>query len=219
MLTVEGFFNLAVPALTATLAVSMGSFALATLVGTVAGIALVWGGRTTRACVRVYVELFRGTSIYFQLFYIYFVLPALGIYLPPMLAGILALGLNGAAYFAETVRGCILAVPREQTEATIALNLTLRQRVLHVILPQAIVLAIPQLGNMAIEILKGSSLVSLVSLQEITFFALTMRAHLGSSAVPLLSLLVVYYVLAKCLLFVFRKIEARLSRGLDKIGG
>lgn len=198
-----------------TVIVSVGGFIFAVLVGTVGGSTMVWGGRISRAFVRSYVELFRGTSIYFQLFYIYFVLPFWGITMPPILAGIVALGLNAAAYFSQTVRGSILAVPRDQTEAAIALNLTLGQRIRRIILPQALPIAMPPMGNMAVEILKGSALVSLIALHDITYQAMVLRPHLGSIVTPLLSLLVIYYAIAKVIDVTFRSFEKRLARGLE----
>ncbi|RWN48881.1 ectoine/hydroxyectoine ABC transporter permease subunit EhuC [Mesorhizobium sp.] len=213
--SIEGLFNIFISGLWVTLVVSTGGFILTVVIGVIGGSTLVWGGPVIRPVMRIYVEIFRGTSIFFQLFFIYFVLPTAGIYLPPLIAGMLALGLNSGAYLSETVRGSILAVPREQTEAAVALNLTLLQRIRTVILPQAIVIALPPLGNTAIEILKGSSLVSLIALNDLTFNAVMIRSHIGSSVGPLLALLLVYYLLSKTIDFGFRTIEARLARGLD----
>ena len=210
-------FALILSGLSTTVTVSLGAFLLALLVGTISGLILVWGSRPAKTITYIYVEFFRGTSIYFQLFYIYFVLPMVGINLPAIVAGMVALGLNAGAYFSHTTRGAILSVPREQSEAAIALNLTLRQRIRRVILPQAVVIAMPPMGNMAVEILKGSSLVSLIALHDLTYQAMIMRPHLGSNVAPLLSLLVIYYVLSKLIDFGFRTAEARLARGLDTI--
>ncbi|APO69828.1 ectoine/hydroxyectoine ABC transporter permease protein EhuC 1 (plasmid) [Rhizobium gallicum] len=215
--SIEGLFDILLSGLWVTLLVFAGGFVLSVIIGVVGGSTFVWGGQVARLATRVYVEIFRGTSIYFQLFYIYFVLPSFGLYLPPMIAGILALGLNSGAYLAETVRGCILAIPREQTEAAVALNLTLFQRITKVILPQAFVIALPPVGNNAIEILKGSSLVSLVALHDLTFNALMIRTHVGSSVGPLLALLLTYYFLSKIIDLVFRTLEARLTRDLEQL--
>ena len=92
--------------------------------------------RWLRIINRIYVEFFRGTSIFVQLFWAYFVLPLLGVPLSPLQAGVLALGLNVGAYGAEVVRGAIKSIPREQYEACTALNLTRFQEMRYVILPK-----------------------------------------------------------------------------------
>jgi len=162
-----------------------------------------------------YIEFFRGTSIFVQLFWAYFVLPLLGIPLTPMQAGVLALGLNVGAYAAEVVRGAIKSVPREQYEACTALNLTRFQEMRHVILPQAFVLMLPTFGNNAIELLKGTAIVSLISLSDMTFQAQVVRVQTGSTAIPFLTILVIYFGLSVILSSSIRALERHLSRGLD----
>ncbi len=133
----------------------------------------------------LHIEFFRGTSIYVQLFWAYFVLPFMGISLSPLAAGVLALGLNVGAYAAEVVRGAILSVPKDQYEATVALNLTQVNRMRHVILPQALPLMLPTFDDNAIELLKATAVVSLISLTDMTFQAQIVRAQTGSTLVPL----------------------------------
>ena len=113
-----------------------------------------------RGAATVYVEIFRGTSLLIQLFWIFFVLPIFGLNLDKFVAGFLAVGLNMGAYGAELVRGAILAVPTGQWEAAVALNMTSRKRMWRVILPQAFVIMLPPWGNLVIEILKGTALVA-----------------------------------------------------------
>lgn len=115
----------------------MGS-ALALVVAFVAGLGRISRHAAVRWLATAYIEFFRGTSIFVQLFWIYFVLPMTGAELTPMQAGVMALGLNVGAYGAEVVRGAILAVPRDQHEACVAVNLTRFQRMRHIILPQAL---------------------------------------------------------------------------------
>jgi polar amino acid transport system permease protein len=102
--------------------------------------------RALRYVATGYIELFRGTSLLVQLFWIFYVLPLLGVRLEPFMAGFLAVGMNLGAYGAEVVRGAILAVPRGQTEACIALNMTPFDRLRRIILPQAIVIMLPAWG-------------------------------------------------------------------------
>ena len=130
-------------------------------------------------------------------------------------AGVLALGLNVGAYGAEVVRGAILALPREQYEAGTALNLTRWQQMRHVILPQAFVLMLPIFGNNAIELLKGTAVVSLISLSDMTFQAQVVRAQTGGTVLPFLTILILYFVIASIISLFVKGLERRLSAGLD----
>ena len=168
-----------------------------------------------RALATIYIEFFRGTSIFVQLFWAYFVLPLMGIPLTPLQAGILALGLNVGAYAAEVVRGAILAIPKEQYEACTALNLTRWQQMRNVILPQAFVLMLPTFGNNAIELLKGTAVVSLISLSDLTFQAQVVRSQTGSTAMPFLTVLLIYFLIATVITYFIRGLERKLSAGLD----
>jgi polar amino acid transport system permease protein len=191
--------------------------ALALVAAFVAGMGRVARWAPLRWLATVYIEFFRGTSIFVQLFWVYFVLPFAGVTLPPLLAGVLALGLNVGAYGAEVVRGAILSVPRDQYEACIAVNLTRRQRMLHVILPQALPLMLPTFGNNAIELLKATAVVSLISLSDMTFQAQVVRAQTGSTLVPFATILILYFALAMLISAGVRALERRLTRGLDGV--
>lgn len=189
--------------------------ALALVVAFAAGLARLSRFAALRAIAITYVEFFRGTSIFVQLFWVYFVLPFAGISLEPLQAGVLALGLNVGAYGAEVVRGAIQAVPREQYEACTALNLGRFQRMRHVILPQALPLMLPTFGNNAIELLKGTAVVSLISLNDMTFQAQIVRAQTGSTLIPFGTILILYFAMALVISRGVRLIENRVTRGLD----
>ncbi|MDT1064508.1 ectoine/hydroxyectoine ABC transporter permease subunit EhuC [Paracoccus sp. CPCC 101403] len=194
----------------------MGS-ALALVVAFAAGLARVSGSAALRWIATIYIEFFRGTSIFVQLFWIYFVLPMTGIQLSPMQAGVMALGLNVGAYGAEVVRGAILAVPRDQSEACVACNLTRFQRMRHVILPQALPLMLPTFGNNAIELLKATSVVSLISLSDMTFQAQVVRSQTGSTLLPFATILLLYFAMSSAISFGMRRLERRVTRGLDGV--
>ena len=108
-------------------------------------------------------------------------------------------------------------MPKDQYEATIALNLTRFARMRHVILPQALPLMLPTFGNNAIELLKATSVVSLISLTDMTFQAQVVRAQTGNTMIPFLSILVLYFVLASLISFGMRLLERRVTRGLDGV--
>ena len=164
-----------------------------------------------------YIEFFRGTSIFVQLFWIYYVLPLMGFTLSPMQAGVLALGLNVGAYGAEVVRSAVQAVDEGQKEAAVAVNLTRYQTMRHVILPQAIVIMLPTFGNNAIELLKGTAIVSLISLSDMTFQAQVVRAQTGNTAIPFLTILVLYFAMSSVISFGVRRLEKRVGRGLEGV--
>jgi polar amino acid transport system permease protein len=191
--------------------------ALALVAAFAAGLGRIAPLAPVRWLATVYIEFFRGTSIFVQLFWVYFVLPFAGISLSPLMAGVLALGLNVGAYAAEVVRGAILSVPKDQYEATIALNLTRFHRMRHVILPQALPLMLPTFGNNAIELLKATAVVSLISLTDMTFQAQVVRAQTGSTLIPFATILILYFAMAMIITLGVRALERRLTRGLDGV--
>jgi cystine transport system permease protein len=116
---------------------------------------------------RLYVSAFRGTPLLVQVFILYYGLPSVGIELSPVVAGILALTLNIAAYLSESLRGAVLGVGRSQWLAGESLGLTRRQTLRHVVGPQALRFAIPSLSNSLISLIKDTSLVSVIAVTEL----------------------------------------------------
>ena len=145
----------------------------------------------------VYIEIFRGTSLLVQLFWIFFVLPLFGITLEKFTAGFLAVGMNLGAYGAEVVRGAIQAVPRGQYEAALALNLSPVQRMRRIILPQALLIMLPPWGNLFIELLKATALVALISVTDLMFQAKQINGYTFMSVEAFGSALVIYFVMAR----------------------
>jgi len=201
-----------------TLLLTLGAMALAAVAAFAAGIARLSRFSALRIGALVYVELFRGTSALVQLFWVYFALPLVGIRFDAITAGILVLGLNSGAYGAEVVRGALLAVPREQHQAARALNLSSAQTLFKVILPQAALAMVPPAGNLAIELLKNTALVSLITLGDLTFQAQTLRAATLQSGSVFALLLLIYFVLAQAMQLGFRQLERRLAHGRDHGG-
>ena len=199
-----------------TLQVTFYAAVLGTTLSVVSGLAGLSPYRFVRWVNRVYVDFFRGTSAIVQLFWIFFALPLIGPSFSPMVAGAVTLGLNMGSYGSEVVRGAVQAVPRGQTEAGIALNLTPLQRMQYVIFPQAAVAMLPPYGNLLIELLKASALVSLITLADITFVAQLLRVNGTASTATLFGIaLVLYFVLAQAIAFAVRFAEGWLSRGLE----
>lgn len=181
------------------------------------GVSVLGPFRSVRIVTRIYVEVFRGVSAIILLFWVFFAVPQLfDIQLTPMQAGVLALAINLGAYGTEVVRGAIQAIPKGQTEASIAINLTGWQRLRQVILPQALVTMLPPYGNLLIEVLKASALVSLITLNDIMRVAQVMRNDRAAPSIDIfVAVLVMYFVLAQCIALIVRALERRFGRGLD----
>lgn len=181
-----------------TLQITVLGAALALVVAIVSGIARGSKNPILRGFVGLYVELFRGTSALVQMFWIFFVLPLppFNISLTPPQSGVLALGLNIGAYGSEVVRGAINAIPPGQIEAGIALNFTPTQRMRRIILPQAMIRILPPFGNLLIELLKSTALVSLITLSDLTFQAMKIQQTVGRSTEIFSLLLVIYFLVA-----------------------
>ncbi|TPI65700.1 ectoine/hydroxyectoine ABC transporter permease subunit EhuC [Mesorhizobium sp. B3-1-3] len=213
----SGYLGLILQGALVTIELTLMGSVLALIMAFLAGMGRVSRFFIVRAITTVYIEFFRGTSIFVQLFWAYFVLPFAGLSLTPLQAGVLALGLNVGAYAAEVVRGAILSVGREQYEACTALNLGRWQGMRHVILPQALLVMLPTFGNNAIELLKATSVVSLISLADLTFQAQVVRSQTGSTLMPFVSVLVIYFALALIVSWGIRTLERRMARGLDGV--
>ncbi len=150
-----------------TLAISLASFALAVLLGVFLALARRYGPLPLRYLAAAYIEVFRGTPLLVQLFFIYFGLPEFGIVLDRRIAGVLGLALNYAAAEAENYRAGLESVPAGQSEAAWALGLSRWQTIRYIIIPQAIRIAIPPATNDFIALLKDSSLVSVITIDEL----------------------------------------------------
>ena len=212
-----GYLTLILQGALVTAQLTVMGCALALVVAFAAGLARLSPLAPVRWFATIYIEFFRGTSIFVQLFWVYFVLPFAGVTLSPLVAGVLALGLNVGAYGAEVVRAAILSVPKDQYEATVALNLTRFQRMRHVIVPQALPLMLPTFGNNAIELLKATAIVSLISLTDMTFQAQVVRAQTGSTLIPFTAILILYFAMSLLISAGVRLLERRMTRGLEGV--
>ena len=151
-----------------TLELSVLAMALAVAIGLLIALSRLYATAPVRALAGVYIESIRGTPLLIQLFLIFYGLPHVGIRLSPMLAAITGLALNYSAYEAENYRAGIQSIPRTQMEAALALGMTRLQALRYVIVPQAMRLVIPPVTNDFIALLKDSSLVSVITMVELT---------------------------------------------------
>jgi polar amino acid transport system substrate-binding protein len=162
------FWPLLLEASLLTIEVSLLGMVGAVLLGFTLAIMRVYGPFPIRWLATLYIELIRGTPLLIQLLILFYGLPNIGIKLEPFVAGVLGLALNYAAYEAENYRAGLLAIPKGQMEAARALGMTQRQGLFHVVIPQSFRLVLPPVTNDFISLLKDSSLVSMVTLVDLT---------------------------------------------------
>jgi polar amino acid transport system substrate-binding protein len=194
-----------------TLKLSLLAFLLAVPVGVVLAVARVYGNGVTSALARIYIEVFRGTPVLLQLFVLYYGL-APYYSLGPVQAAVLGLGLNYGAYEAEVYRGALLAIPRGQTEAAKALGMGPTQTLRHVLLPQALRLALPPMTNDFVSLLKDSSLVSVITVIELTKRMTIAAVDMRGWLIPGLACAGLYLALSFPLSELARRLERRLAR-------
>ena len=164
----QSFLPLLLRGALVTLEISIAAMAVAILFGLMLALVRVFGNRWAAWPAVALIEVIRGTPLLIQLFIIFYGLPSLGVSLTPLWAAVLGLGLNYAAYEAENYRAGIQSVPRGQLDAALALGLTRAQTIRKIILPQAVRLVIPPVTNDFIALLKDSSLVSVITMVELT---------------------------------------------------
>ncbi len=152
-----------------TIEVSIVSYLIALCAGLAIGLARISRLWPVRFMAAGYVQFVRGTPLLLQLFFIYYVLPYANIVLTPFQAGVLGLSLNYSAYMAEVFRAGIAAVPKGQTEAAVSLALTRRQLMTYIVIPQALRIVTPPIGNFFVSIFKDSALVSVITMKDLMF--------------------------------------------------
>jgi polar amino acid transport system substrate-binding protein len=184
--------------------------ALAVVGGIVLAVARVYGGPLSRGTATVYVEVMRGTPILLQLFVIYYGLASV-VRLPAFLAALLGLGLNYAAFESEIYRSALEAIPRGQLEAARVLGFTRWQTLRLIRGPQALRLALAPMTNDFVAMLKDSSLVSVLTVVELTKQTQIFATNLGSWVIPGVLCALLYLVMSLPLSQMARKLERRWS--------
>lgn len=200
--------------LSATLIAFLGGAVVMVVVAVVLGLGLHQGPRWAQVVSRAVVEFFRGTSLVVQLFFIFYAIPTLtGVDLGSTWSAILGLGLNYGAYGAEVVRGSLNAVPKGQWETTTALSMPWWVKMRRVIWPQAWALMLPGFNNLLVMLVKGTAVVGLVLMSDLTFEANQVRRQLGTWP-AFLAVLIIYYLIALAVSLVLRRLEKRAQERL-----
>ena len=193
-----------------TLYVSLFAGIIGTFAGIVIGLLSLSNVKPIEWVIRIYVGFVRGTPLLLQIFLVFFALPVVGITLNEIWAGIAALSFNLAGYAAEIVRGGVGAVEKGQTEAAKSIGMTRGKILVYILLPQAARQMVPPFTNEMITMIKSSSLLSVISVYELTRSG---QAIISVHFVPfeIYGLLALYYwVMITTLSWLTRRLEARL---------
>jgi polar amino acid transport system permease protein len=200
--------------LSSTIGISILSIILATILALVAALGRLSTFPPFFAVSTFYVSLIRGTPLYLQIFFFFLALPQLGIILPGLWAGVLALGLNYGAYMSEIFRAGMAAVGKGQREAAMALGMTTGQTLKRVILPQALRFAIPPTGNEFIAMTKDSALVAATGFVHELMWRATKVGRANFRNLEALIIAAVFYWIMTLLLTALQsRLEARMSKG------
>lgn len=201
-----------------TILISISSIALAMVLALISALARLSNNAPLVALSTFYISLIRGTPLYLQVIFFFLALPQMGIYLSGFFAGVTALGLNYGAYMSEIFRAGILSVSKGQHEAATALGMNARQKMLYIVLPQALRLAIPPMGNEYIAMLKDSALVSVTGfVREILWRAQRVGRQKFKNLEALLVAAFFYWMLTLIFTALQNRIENRLEQGDGEI--
>src|SRR3990172_838744 len=197
-----------------TILISMASIVLAMVLALISALARISKNPLAIAVSTFYISLIRGTPLYLQVIFFFLALPQMGIYFSGYWAGVIALGLNYGAYMSEIFRAGILSVGKGQHEAATALGMSSGQKMRHIVLPQALRLAIPPIGNEYIAMLKDSSLVSVTGfVREVLWRAQRVGRANFRNLEALIIAAFFYWMLTLVFTAIQARIEARFEQG------
>ena len=194
-----------------TLQISACAMALATAIGLVLGLISVSDLNLVKPLVRVYVYFIRGTPALVQIFLVYFALPRIGLELSAFWSGVVALAFNSAGFIAEIVRAGLQSIDSGQSEAAFSIGMTARQSILFILFPQSLRRITPPLTNEVITLVKTSSLLSVISIFELTRSAQVIIAERFVPFELYFALAIYYLVVITLLSWCSEYIEARLA--------
>ncbi|MEE3662951.1 amino acid ABC transporter permease [Brenneria sp. g21c3] len=192
-----------------TLLVTLAAFCFALILGITVGVLRSNGG-IVEAILHIYVSLFRGTPLLIQLFIVYYGLPSIGINLGRYPAAVIALGLNAAAYISEIIRGSLQSVGKGQEEAAWMLGINRVETIFFIVLPQALRVSLPALVNTFTLILKDSSLISVLSIMELTRVGQLIYTRTYKPFEVYVMVALIYYVLVMSVVALSKRLEKRM---------
>nr|WP_246583170.1 amino acid ABC transporter permease [Clostridium simiarum] len=194
-----------------TLLLAFFTVMLGSLMGLLLSLMKLSNNKIFKSIASIYIEFIRGTPVLVQLYIIYYGLPALGIEFPDMVAAVITLSINSAAYVAEIIRAGINAVDKGQMEAARSLGMGKSMAMTHIIIPQAFKNILPALGNEFIVIIKESSIVSVIGIHELMYNANTIRGNLFQPFEPLIVAALMYFIMTFTLSKLLGIVERRMK--------
>jgi polar amino acid transport system permease protein len=194
-----------------TLEISIWAMAVGTVVGLICGLISVSDLAIPKAIVRAYVYFVRGTPALVQIFLVYFALPRIGFELSPFASGVAALAFNSGGFISEIVRAGLQSIDAGQTEAALSIGMTDRQSILFILLPQSLRRITPPLTNEVITLVKSSSLLSVISITELTRSAQVIIAERFTPFELYAELAVYYLVMISVLAWFSEYVEKKLA--------
>jgi His/Glu/Gln/Arg/opine family amino acid ABC transporter permease subunit len=194
----------------ATVRICALAMVLGSLLGIVAGVSLLSRPPLLRWLAATYVDIIRGTPLLIQLLLIYFALPAVGVRLSEFWAGVMALSINAGGFIAEAVRGAIGAIDSGQSEAAKSIGMTRGETLRLILLPQAARAFLPPMTNELISLVKGSAILSVISVYELTRSGQAIIATYFAPVEIYLLLAAFYYVLISAISRASRFLERRM---------
>lgn len=213
----DSFLKILIPGLTVTIPLTVISFSIALLIGTITALVQFANIKVLKEIARIYIWIVRGTPLLVQLFVVFFGLPSLGIVINPFPAAVIVFSINEGAYSAETIRGALESIPKGQMEAGYCVGMNFIQIMSRIVLPQAFRTAFPSLSNSLISMVKDTSLAANITVVEM--FMVTQRI-VARTYQPLLLYIevgLVYLIFSTVLTILQRNIENKLnSRGSQR---
>jgi len=186
------------------------------IIGMLTGIVRAYKVPFLDPLAKIYITVIRGTPLLVQIFFIFFGIPSIiGNTISPIVAGTIAISINAGAYFAEIIRGAVQSIHRSQIEASRSLGLTWFKTMRYVVWPQALLIALPALGNQFIISLKDTSLLAVISVEELTRNGQIIIAATFRAFQIWLLVAIIYLVLTSISAYLFSKLETRLSRYIN----
>lgn len=201
-----------------TLVLSLMAFVGGGIFGAVVALSRISPSRIVRGAATTYVQIIQGTPLLVILFLTYFGLPPLGLTISPLVAAGVSLTIYTSAYLGEIWRGCIEAVPKAQWEAAECLALSKRERMMKVILPQAVRIAIPPTVGFSVQIIKNTSLASVVGFVELARAAQLINNSIFEPFLIYVLVALIYFCLCYPISVWSRRLEQRVSQRAPRLG-
>lgn len=210
---IDSFWKILLPGLTTTIPLTVISFSLAMVIGTITALVQFADLKILKQLARFYIWIIRGTPLLIQLFVVFYGLPSVGIVIDPFPAAIIVFSINEGAYSAETIRGALESVPKGQIEAGYCVGMSFVQIMWHVVLPQAFRTAFPSLANSLIAMVKDTSLAANITVVEMFMVTQRIVARTYKALALYLEVAFIYLmfstILTKLQSYIEKKLNAR----------